>query len=108
MNDTNKRYIEKVIIDLVISKHVIRYRYYPDEFGKYNIPKYVQPINFTNEIVEQICELIDKASNKGINFVDVKELDTQRLNKEMIRILTEELEFTVINYIAVNEFRIQW
>ena len=39
MNDTNKRYIEKVVIDLVISKHVIRYRYYPDEFGKYNIPK---------------------------------------------------------------------
>lgn len=58
--------------------------------------------------VEKVCELIDKASNKGINFVDVKELDTQRLNKEMIRILTEELEFTVINYIAVNEFRIQW
>ena len=41
MNDTNKnkRYIENVVIDLVISKHVIRYRYYPDEFGKYNIPK---------------------------------------------------------------------
>lgn len=35
----NKRYIEKVIIDIEITKVVKRYRYYPDEFGKYNIPK---------------------------------------------------------------------
>lgn len=38
-NNKNKRYIEKIVIDLVITKHVIRYRYYPDENGKYNIPK---------------------------------------------------------------------
>ena len=57
---------------------------------------------------EKVCELIDKASNKGLTTIDVKELDTERLNKEMIKILTEELGFTVINYIAVNEFRVQW
>lgn len=57
---------------------------------------------------EKVCELIDKASNKGLTTIDVKELDTERLNKEMIRILVEELKFTVINYVAVDEFRVQW
>lgn len=36
----NKRYIERVVIDIKITKTLKRYRYYPDEFGKYNIPKY--------------------------------------------------------------------
>lgn len=35
----NKRYIEKVVIDVMITKDVKRYRYYPNENGKYNIPK---------------------------------------------------------------------
>ena len=35
----NKRYIEKVVIDIEITKKVIRYRYYPNIHGKYNIPK---------------------------------------------------------------------
>lgn len=38
-SNKNKRYIEKVVIDLKISKVVTRYRYYPDKSGKYNIPK---------------------------------------------------------------------
>ena len=58
--------------------------------------------------VEKVCELIDKASNKGLTTIDVKELDTERLNKDMIRILVEELGFIVINYVAVDEFRVQW
>lgn len=58
--------------------------------------------------VEKVCELINKASNKGLTSIDVKELDTERLNKEMIRILVEELKFTVVNYVAVDEFRVQW
>lgn len=36
----NKRYIEKVVIDIKITKHIKRYRYYPDKNGKYNIPKF--------------------------------------------------------------------
>lgn len=36
----NKRYIEKVVIDIKITKTLKRYRYYPDENGKYNIPVY--------------------------------------------------------------------
>lgn len=35
----NKRYIEKIVLDLKVTKTVTRYRYYPNEFGKYNIPK---------------------------------------------------------------------
>ena len=50
-NNVNKRYIEKVVIDLVISKHVIRYRYYPDENGKYNIPKcHNQNVQYGNNV----------------------------------------------------------
>ena len=33
----NKRYIEKIVIDLKITKTVTRYRYYPNKDGKYNI-----------------------------------------------------------------------
>ena len=35
----NKRYIEKIVIDLKVTKTVTRYRYYPNESGKYDIPK---------------------------------------------------------------------
>ena len=35
----NKRYIEKVVIDIKITKLIKRYRYYPCEDGKYHIPK---------------------------------------------------------------------
>ena len=38
-SNKNKRYIEKVVIDIKILKTLKRYRYYPDENGKYNIPK---------------------------------------------------------------------
>ena len=79
----NKRYIEKVVIDLVITKHVVRYRYYPDETGKYNIPKchnqYVQygnniksiamdlMINLPNS-TDGIVQFINDISNKGITL----------------------------------------
>lgn len=57
----NKRYIEKVVIDLVVTKHVIRYRYYPDENGKYNIPKcHNQNVQYGNN-VKAIC--IDLMNN---------------------------------------------
>lgn len=40
-NESNKnsRYIEKVVIDIQITKLVKRYRYYPYKDGKYHIPK---------------------------------------------------------------------
>lgn len=57
----NKRYVEKVVIDLVITKHVIKYRYYPDDNGKYNIPKcHNQNVQYGSN-VKAIC--IDLMTN---------------------------------------------
>lgn len=68
-NDTNKnkRYVEKVVIDLKITKTVTRYRYYSNECGKYNIPKcHNQNIQYGN-IIKAIC--VDLINNL-YNFTD--------------------------------------
>ena len=51
----DKRYIEKVVIDIKITKHVKRYRYYPDETGKYNIPKCHNQYIQYGDNVKSIC-----------------------------------------------------
>jgi hypothetical protein len=57
----NKRYIEKIVIDLKITKTVTRYRYYPNKDGKYNIPKcHNQNIQYGNT-TKAIC--IDLMNN---------------------------------------------
>lgn len=84
-NETNKdkRYIEKVVIDIKVTKVVKRYRYYMCEDGKYHIPKihnqYVQygnniksialdlMINLPNS-TDGIVEFISDISNKGITL----------------------------------------
>lgn len=54
-NNENKRYIEKVVIDIMITKLVKRFRYYPDIHGKYNIPKeHNQNVQYGNN-VKAIC-----------------------------------------------------
>ena len=46
-----KRFMEKVVLDIKIIKTIKRYRYYPDEFGKYNIPKcHNQKVQYGNFI----------------------------------------------------------
>ena len=51
----NKRYIEKIVIDIKITKEIKRYRYYPDKNGKYNIPKcHNQNIQY-GSTVKAIC-----------------------------------------------------
>lgn len=79
----NKRYIEKVVIDIEITKIVKRYRYYPDEFGKYNIPKihnqYVQygstvkaiSIDLMNNLynsTDGVSRFINDITNGGITL----------------------------------------
>lgn len=82
-NNKNKRYIEKVVIDIKISKIIKRYRYYVCEDGKYHIPKihnqYVQyrnnikaiamdlMINLPNS-TDGIVQFISDISNKGITL----------------------------------------
>lgn len=79
----NKRYIEKVVIDIKITKTIKRYRYYICDDGKYHIPKchnqYVQygnniksiamdlMINLPNS-TDGIVEFIKDITNKGITL----------------------------------------
>ena len=82
-NNKNKRYIEKVVIDIKITKHIKRYRYYPYENGKYYIPQchnqYVQygnnvktiSINLMNNLynsTDGIVRFISDITNKGITL----------------------------------------
>ena len=79
----DKRYIEKVVIDIKITKTIKRYRYYLCDDGKYHIPKchnqYVQygnniksiamdlMINLPNS-TDGIVEFIKDISNKGMTL----------------------------------------
>ncbi len=84
-NDSNKdkRYIEKVVIDVKITKTIKRYRYYMCNDGKYHIPKYHnQYVQYGNNIksiamdlmvnlpnsTDGIVQFINDISNKGITL----------------------------------------
>lgn len=63
-NNKNKRYIEKVVIDIKITKHIKRFRYYPNEKGKYNIPKYHnQYVQYGNNIKAICVDLMNNLYN---------------------------------------------
>ena len=60
----NKRYIEKVVIDIVITKSVKRYRYYPDKNGKYIIPKeHNQNVQYGSTIKSICVDLMNNLYN---------------------------------------------
>lgn len=60
----NKRYIEKVVIDIKITKILKRYRYYPDENGKYNIPVYHnQKVQYGSNIKATSIDLMNNLYN---------------------------------------------
>lgn len=70
----NKRYIEKVVIDIKITKILKRYRYYPDEFGKYNIPKehnqYVQYGSFVKSACVDLMNNLYNSTDGIKRFVE--------------------------------------
>ena len=70
----NKRYIKKVVIDIQITKVVKRYRYYPDEMGKYNIPtihnQYVQYGSNIKTIVTDLMNNLYNSTDGIIRFVE--------------------------------------
>ncbi len=70
----NKRYIEKVVIDIKITKHIKRFRYYPDENGKYNIPKchnqYVQYGNNTKAICVDLMNHLYNSTDGVTRFIE--------------------------------------
>lgn len=63
-NNKNKRYIEKIVIDIKIIKIIKKYRYYPYENGKYNIPKcHNQYVQYGNNIKAITSDLINNLPN---------------------------------------------
>lgn len=63
-NNKNKRYIEKIVIDIEIIKIIKKYRYYPYENGKYNIPKcHNQYVQYGNNIKAITSDLINNLPN---------------------------------------------
>ena len=79
----NKKYIEKVVIDIQVTKILKRYRYYPYEDGKYHIPKkhnqYVQygsivkatAIDLMNNLynsTDGVTRFIEDITNGGITL----------------------------------------
>jgi hypothetical protein len=113
----NKRYIEKVVIDLKMIKVVTRYRYYPNEDGKYNIPKkhnqnvqygsFVQAIavdlmNNLYNSTDGVIRLIEDISNGGITLskgtlVNWNEEISQKLNP-----VIETIENNLLNSYYLN------
>lgn len=72
-NNKNKRYIEKVVIDIKITKHIKRYRYYPDVHGKYNIPKchnqYVQYGSNIKAITSDLMNNLPNSTDGVVSFI---------------------------------------
>lgn len=61
-----KRYIEKAVIDIKITKTLTRYRYYPDKHGKYHIPKIHNQYVQYGENIKTICvDLMTNLYNSG-------------------------------------------
>ena len=74
-NESNKhkRYIEKVVRDIKITKHIKRYRYYPDTHGKYNIPKchnqYVQYGSNIKAITSDLMNNLPNSTDGVVSFI---------------------------------------
>lgn len=63
-NNKNKRYIEKVVIDIKITKCIKRYRYYVHEDGKYHIPEcHNQYVQYGNNIKGISIDLMTNLPN---------------------------------------------
>ena len=73
-NNKNKRYIEKIVIDIKVTKHIKRYRYYIHEDGKYHIPKcHNQCIQYGNTIKSIAMDLMINLPNSTdgiVNFIN--------------------------------------
>ena len=70
----NKRYIEKVVIDIQVTKLIKRYRYYPCKDGKYHIPKihnqYVQYGPIVKAIVIDLMNNLYNSTDGVTRFIE--------------------------------------
>lgn len=94
-SNKNKRYIEKVVIDVKILKHIKRYRYYPDEHGKYNIPKcHNQYVQYGNNIKAISIDLMNNLYNStdGVTrFIDDITNGGMTISKGTLTLWNEEI-----------------
>lgn len=114
----NKRYIEKVVIDIKVTKIVKRYRYYICDDGRYHIPEihnqYVQygnniksmamdlMINLPNS-TDGIVEFISDISNNGITLskgtlINWESILKNNLSNDIQTIENELLDSYYINH----------
>ena len=113
----NKRYIEKVVIDIQITKLVKRYRYYPHEDGKYHIPKIhnqnvqygpivkAMSIDLMNNLynsTDGVTRFIDDITNGGITLskgtlINWNNDISSKLKPEIEKIETELLDSYYLN-----------
>ena len=118
-NDKNKdkRYIEKIVIDIKFTKIIKRYRYYICDDGKYHIPKchnqYVQygnniksmamdlMINLPNS-TDGIVEFIDDISNKGITLSKATLINWESELKNKLTGDIEIIENGLLNSYCIN------
>ena len=116
-SNKNKRYIEKVVIDIKITKLIKRYRYYPYSDGKYYIPKihnqYVQygpivkatAIDLMNNLynsTDGVTRFIEDITNGGITLskgtlINWNNDISSKLNFEIEKIETKLLDSYYLN-----------
>lgn len=113
----NKRYIEKVVIDVKITKILKRYRYYPDKNGKYNIPKIhnqnVQYGSFIKGIsidlmnnlynsTDGVTRFIEDITNKGITLSKGTLINWNIEAKSKLNPEISNIEYELLNSYYLN------
>lgn len=99
-SNKNKRYIEKVVIDIIIKKQVKRYRYYPDLHGKYNIPKYhnqnVQYGPFVKGMCINLMNHLPNSTDGVSRFIEDITNGGMTISKGTLVLWNEEIATTLI------------
>ena len=116
-DNENKRYIEKVVIDVKIVKTIKRYRYYMYEDGKYHIPRiHNQYIQYGNNIksiamdlminlpnsTDGIVEFINDISNKGITLSKGTLINWENTLKDNLNHDIQIIENSILNSYYLN------
>ena len=114
----NKRYIEKVVIDIKVTKLIKRYRYYPYENGKYNIPKehnqYVQygsivksmAVDLMNNLynsTDGVTRFIEDITNGGITLSKGTLINWNNDLSYKLKVEIENIEKSLLDSYYLNQ-----
>ena len=113
----NKRYRERVVIDIKVVKTITRYRYYPDENNKYNIPKeHNQNVRYGSNIktiavdlmnnlynsTDGVARFIKDITNEGISLSKGTLINWNNELKEKLTPLINKIETNLLNSYYIN------